>query len=145
MIAMLDFFRVLFFAKTILLTPEPITLLGDVEIRPTLPLTAITAGASIEIDVSSMMTKHQKEGIVEFRRRVTEAFPSGSINAKLFGKDNREVILSYDGGVAYTDKAVYLGLYAHDGVPTGVEFNRVKLTSRVQLNSVKVSWRNAKH
>lgn len=142
---MLDFFRILFFAKTVLLTPDPINVLGDIDLRPSEPLTAITTGASIEIDVSSMIKKPQQEGIVEFRRRVAEAFPPGSINAKLLGKDNRQVTLWYDGGVAFAKDAIFLGLYAGDGVPIDAEFDRVKLTSRVQLKSVRVSWRNAQH
>jgi len=141
----MEFLRILFFAKVVLLTPVPIDLFGDVELKPRKQLTAITTGASIEIDVSSMITKPQQEGIIEFRRRVAEMFPAGTIEVKLFGKDKREVVLRYGEGAAFSNDAVFLVLYADDGVPPDVEFERVLLTSRIKLKAVKVAWKNYKH
>lgn len=142
---MLDFLRILFFAKTILLTPEPITLFGDAELRPTDPLTAITSGAGIEIDVTSMLARKQAEGIVEFRSRALEAFPPGSIEARLSGKGTADVVLRYEGNVIVADNAVVLGLSANPGVPTDAAYDRVALKTTVKLDAVRVSWRNAKH
>ena len=141
---MLEFLRILFFAKTVLLTPQPVTLLGDMELRPQEPLTAITSGAGIEIDVTSMLARRQDEGIVDLRRRVVEAFPRGRIEARLLGK-GPEVLLRYEGGVAVSDDAIVLGLVAEGGIPTDAEFDRVILKTAVKLESVRVSWRNAKH
>jgi hypothetical protein len=141
---MLDFLRILFFAKTILLTPQPVTLLGEMELRPHEPLSAVTSGAGIEIDVSSMLTRREGEGIVELRRRVTDVFPPRAIEARLQGK-GVEVVLRYDGGVAVADDAIVLGLAAAEGVPVETEFDRVMLKTAVKLDSVRVSWRNAKH
>ena len=141
---MIDFIRILLFAKTLLLTPEPIDLFGDVELRPLKPLTAITAGADIEIDVSSMFTKPKEEDVVDFRRRLAETFPTGTIEAKLFGEGGQVEILSFDGNSAFSDHAVILLLGAKNGVPTDVKFERVLITSRVKLHSVNVSWKNYK-
>lgn len=142
---MMEFFRILFFAKTVLLTPEPIDLVGDVELELKEPLVAITRGASIEIDVSSILTKRKQESIIEFDRKVAEIFPVGGIEANLFSEDEVKVILSYDGGAAYTNDRVFLMLYADGGVPTDVEFDRLMIRSRIKLTSVTVSWRNSKH
>lgn len=143
---MMEFLRILFFAKTVLLTPEPINLLGDVELRPREPLTAITAGASIEIDVSSMITKPRQESVEDFYRRAEAMFPSGAAEAKLLTKDKREVVLNYDQrGIAFSNDTVFLVLSADGGVPTDIEFEIVRLTSRIELQSVKVTWKNYKH
>jgi hypothetical protein len=141
---LMEFLRILFFAKMVLLTPEPIDLHGSVELRPREPLIAITTGASIEVDVSSMITKNPQEGVVEFRRRVNTMLPLGAIEAKLLGSETRAVALRYDGSVAYSENQVMLSLTSDTGVPTGTEFTQVVVMSRVDLKSIKVSWRNYK-
>lgn len=141
----MEFLSILFFAKTVLLTPVPIDLYGDLDMRLRTPLTAITSGASIEVSVSSMILIREKEGILEFRRRVKSAFPPGAIEAKLIGNDGREVKLRYEGHFAFSHDAVELALTANSGVPENVEFERVVVTSHIKLESVLVSWKNHKH
>ena len=71
---MKEFFLILFFSKSILLTPTPVTLEGIVSLVPEEPISAITTGASVEIDISSIIVKGQNEGIVEFRERLKKIF-----------------------------------------------------------------------
>ena len=142
---MMEFLSILFFAKTVLLTPVPIDLYGDLDMRLRTPLTAITSGASVEVNVSSMISKPEKEGILEFGRRIKSAFPPGTLEAKLIGNDGQEVKLSYEGNYAYSNDAVLLVLTANNGVPKKVEFERVVVTSHIKLKSVLVSWKNFKH
>ncbi len=141
----MEFLSILFFAKTVLLTPVPIDLYGDLDMRLRTPLTAITSGASIQVNVSSMISKSEKEGILEFGRRVESAFPPGTIQAKLTGNDGQEVKLSYEGNYAYSSDAVLLTLTANNGVPKNVEFERIIITSHIKLKSVLLSWKNHKH
>lgn len=141
----MEFLRILLLGKTVLLTPAPIDLFGEVELNLQEPLTAVTTGASIEINISSMITKPRQEGILEFRRRIKEAFPPGNIEATLTGKDTQPVMLRYDGASAYSEHEVILILNADGGVPTGFEFERLIVTSRIKLKSVTVSWKNYKH
>lgn len=141
----MEFLSILFFAKTVLLTPVPIDLFGDLDMRLRTPLTAITSGASVQVNVSSMISKPEKEGILEFGRRVESAFPPGTLEAKLTGKDGQEVRLRYVGKYAYSSDAVVLLLTADNGVPKNVEFERIVVTSHIKLKSVLVSWKNYKH
>jgi hypothetical protein len=142
---MMTFLRILIFAKIVLLTPEPIDLFGEVELKLRESLTAITKGASIEINISSLITKPRQEGILEFRRRLREVFPPGTIEATMISKDKRQVTLHYNGASAYSGNEVILILDADGGVPTDVEFEKLIITSRINLKSVTVSWKNYKY
>ena len=141
---MKEFFLILFFSKTILLTPDPINLHGRLELAPDKPIEAITSGASIQVDVSSMVGWNGKEDILVFRKKISDLFPLGTIKAKLVGK-GKEVTLSYHGDHQFNKDHVMLSLYADNGVPSSVEFTKVIIESSIELNGIKVYWKNFKH
>ena len=139
---MKEFFLILFFGKAVLLTPVPIDLHGRVEMVPPEPIKAITSGASIEIDVSSKITWDGKENILDFRKRVAELFPSGTITASLVRPDSSELALVYEGFYSISKDDVRLSLYAPNGVPTGIEFTKVIVDSTIELNGIQIIWKN---
>ncbi len=53
---------IMLFGKTVVLTPEPVTLEGRMELVPDEPLNVVTSGAHIQIDVSSMVRRKEGEG-----------------------------------------------------------------------------------
>ena|SRR5688572_25697929 len=138
---MLEFLKILFFGKVFLITPQPVDIDGMVEFKLREPVAAITSGATLEIDVSSTILKRRDESITDFRRRVDETFPAGTVVATLFG-DSLLVDMAYSGNHAYSDNSVTLLLQSKDGVPTGVEFTRLTITSQSTLKSTLVRWRN---
>ena len=140
-----DFIRIMLFSKMILLTPNPVDLARTKEFKPETPLKAITEGATIYIDVTSTIgPKPKAEGIVEFRERVNKTFPAGSIEAALTGKNGVKIVLEHKGYVSFSDNDVWLDLNREGGVPTGIQFDRVVITSRVELRQVKIIWKNWK-
>ena len=141
---MKEFFLILLFSKTILLTPDPISLHGRLELVPDKPIKAITSGASIQIDVSSLINKDEKEGILAFRKRLLAMFPPKTISARLVGED-AEVVLQYDGGHSFNKDSVWLELYVESGIQTDIEFKRVVIESSIKLNGVKILWKNYRH
>lgn len=142
---MKELFLILFFSQTVLLTPEPVDLDGIMKLTPEKPLEAITHGASLQIDVSSMIAWREKENILSFRSRLTALFPPGSIEAELIGKDNESILLHYEGEHQFNRNSVMLSLYADDRVPTNLEFKQVILKSYIELKGVQVYWKNYKH
>jgi hypothetical protein len=78
---MIEFLRLLFFSNILLVTPQPIELRGEVELKPLAPLVAINEGASIWIDVSSMVKRRREETALDLDLRVKELFPDGAIEA----------------------------------------------------------------
>ncbi len=91
---MKEFFLILFFSKTILLTSTPVTIGANLTLTPSEPLTAITSGASLHIDVSHILdgVGIKNKGIVESRKILSSHIPENSVSAILFSHD-RQIIL----------------------------------------------------
>lgn len=141
---MKELLRILFFSKTILLTPHPIDLHGRIELIPDEPIEAITNGAGIEVDVSSMIAWKNHENIMLFKRRLLSLFPPETISVKLIG-ENAELEMYYDGSYSFNENIVILYVEAKNGVPVGVKYNKVVVSSGVKLKHIKVYWRNYKY
>ena len=128
---MKDFLLALFLSKIIALTPQPVDILGTLEIRPTEPIEAITSGASIEIEVSHLLG--EKRGIDETNRELEALFPAGTIEAELHSVGHQPVTLRYEGKYAWSGNTKSLILSGASGVPTGVEFSKVVVTSHALI------------
>lgn len=137
---MKDFLMMLLFAKSTLLTPDPINLYGTVEIKLNKPLKAITSGAHLLIDVSKSVGDVQ--GILERQKKIQQLFPSRTIKAELYSSKNQPIIFYYDGYFKHTNTSIFLTLDSALEVPTGVEFDRIILTSSIKLNQVTITWVN---
>lgn len=141
---MKEFFLILFFSKIVLLTPKPIDFLGDYVIELDSPISAITSGASIEIDVSSMITWGEDESILDFRERLNELFPKGKISAHLKNDANNEILLAYTGAHVVNKNKVVLSLYNDKGVPLDIDYNYLTIKSSIELENVLIYWKNHK-
>jgi hypothetical protein len=141
-----EFLLILFFSKMVLLTPDPVDLYGEKDIYPKDLLTAITSGASVEVDVTDFMggIDIKKIGIVESRKLLEEKIPEGSVKCVLYSSTGEKIYLD-DTGYALSNNAARLTLSASSGVPTNIKFNKVVITSRINLKGVKVYWKNSKH
>ncbi len=80
-------FKLIFFLKTILLTPSPINISNEwVSIKPSEPLEAITGGAAIHIDITQFVKPFQFD-------EVSKKFPNGGIEGKLIQQNGKEILL----------------------------------------------------
>lgn len=143
---MKELFLILFFSKTVLLTPVPVNISGEVVIRPEKSLEAITSGASLDIDVSDFIgqMKIKEAGIFEVEEIIKKRIPEGSVTATLHGSQGEEVVLNKS-GISKAKDVARLSLYADSGIPTNVAFNKITITSDTELRGVKVYWKNFKH
>jgi hypothetical protein len=142
---MKEFFLILFFGKAVLLTPVPIDINASLVLEFDEPVSAVTPGASVLIDVSAMLTAQDREHIQNSGERVSKLFPDGSITAQLTGTEGASILLTFDGGFLIGDDAIELALNAQGGVPTDLEFKRMVIESTVELKGVSISWKNYKH
>jgi len=142
---MKDFLMMLLFAKSVLLTPQPIDLYGVIEIKPNKPLKAITSGAHLSIDISKGIVDIQemlRMGILERQKKIKQLVPSRTIKAELYSGKNQPTVFYYDGNFMYTNTSIFLTLDSNLEVPTDVEFDKVILTSNIKLNQVTITWVN---
>lgn len=114
------------------------------ELIPKEPLTAITSGASLQIDVSNFVkgASIKEQGIVESRKLLKEMIPEGSVNAILYSKGG-EVYLD-DNGFALSNSGAMLTLSSKTGVPVDIEFDKVKIISQIEFKDIQISWKNFK-
>lgn len=140
---MKEFFLILFFSKTVLLTTAPIDLFGEKILVPDESLNAITQGASIQIDVSDYIAHSNLTGggLVENQKQLNELIPQGSMKAILFGTDGSQKQLDHI-GFSWSPNDTRVVLTSTSGIPTDREFNKVIITSCVNLKSVRVYWKN---
>lgn len=137
------FFAILFYSKTILLTPQPVNLGREwTEIRLSAPLVAVTPGAALYADIGDLGAG--PDAHLELQKPDS----SGLIVAKLIDAAGKETILTYRNGISFTKKAS--GKYAQElilqagdgGVPIQTEFTRLLIRSERALPGVRITWQN---
>jgi hypothetical protein len=142
---MKTFLLILFFGKSVLLTPDYVDIDKDFTIELNESISAITSGASIKIDVVENLKYEEGVDISNFRQRVRELYPPNSIEASLIEKNGEITKLVYGGsGIMFNNKNTLLSLESYGGVPTDREFVKVIIHSKVTLDSVLVNWVNYK-
>lgn len=130
----------LLFGKSVLLTPIPIDLIGTSEIPLTMPIEAVTSGASLQIDVS-FQVEPDRNFLAVFEK-AKKIFPPNTVKAELIRTAAKESLeLSYVGPTA-SDTNVYLKLVAPNGVPTGLKFDRLRITTEKDIKAARVYWIN---
>ena len=119
--------------------------MGEYELLLEENLTAITSGASLQIDISNFAkgVNIKEKGIVESRELLKEMIPKGSVNAILYSK-GKEIPLS-DDSFALSNDGAMLVLSSNSGVPVDMEFDKVEIASQIELKGVQVYWKNFKH
>jgi len=140
---MIEFFTILFFGKTILLTPSEIDIdVGNVvyELPLDEPLVAVSGGASIQIDVTNMLKLDESMTVRQFREVATIRFRGSAILANLIA-ESATIRLDFDGATSVDENSVRIILEADD-IPLDLEFNRLTLETSVPLRQVSVFWKN---
>ena len=140
---MYDFLMILFFSKVVLLTPEPVDINSNekgYEINLKEPINAINSGASIEIDITTMLPVSIKGDVVKSREAVSKIFPDGSVEV-ILSMDKGNISLKDRFGISVGSNDTKLTLY-NDNMPTNIDFNAVTIKTSVNLENVKIYWRN---
>ena len=139
---MKEFFLILFFAKSIVITPEPIDIVGDVTFELAEPISAITSGAHVRIDVSrSLPGNLDASDPVAVLDYLSGHFPDGSIRAILTAESGQSEILERVSGSSDTTNAELI-VSSPAGVETGVDFSKLTIESTIRLNGITVVWQN---
>ncbi|MCA1790581.1 MAG: hypothetical protein LC667_12210 [Thioalkalivibrio sp.] len=142
---MLEFLKIFLLAKTIMLTSQPIDIYpGRFEIGLKEPISAITEGAALYVDVSSMLPDDVKR-VSAARSWVRREFPPGFLTAVLLDSSgDNEVLLVFVGESSWSSDEVRLILSAGSGMPTKVEYDKLVLETDIALYDVSIIWKNYK-
>ncbi len=138
---MFDFFLILFFSKTLLLTPIPVDIEKTYTLNLEKPISAITSGASIQLDVSDMLLL-ENSNILEIRNRVSDIFFKDSIDVEISLMDEK-IKMIFDGATLINNDSVRLILHSSDDV-LDKDFNKIIINTKIKLENIKVYWKNYK-
>ena len=134
---MKEFFLMLFFAKSILLTPGGVDLTREwLQIPLDEPLEAITSGAAIYIDV----TKHVDADISIDELDAT--FPAGTIKVRLVHNAVQETLLDNNSAYTFEEGKVFFNIDNYFGLSTDKEFTEMYIQSAKPLSGVSLVWTN---
>lgn len=139
---------IMFLGKTILLTPAPITVPAGgsgVSIHLVEPISALTSGANIQIDVSGMaVDARSKADYRQSRKFVDSTFPVGSVEVTLEGDESNPATLSFHGASATRENMVRL-ILSRKNLETDIEYRRLTVRTTVELSGISIYWRNFTH
>lgn len=135
---MIEFFTLLFFSGSLLLTPKPIDIGKEwVNLIPNKPIEAVNGGASLELEVTKAV------GNADDVAKLDKMLPAGTIEAELIPEKGLPFILRNSSAYVFSDNKVSVKMMANSAVPTKIKFNRVRVRSSVSIKSVSVTWINS--
>ena len=139
---MIEFLQILFFAKSLLLTPEPVDIEGEVTLQLAEPISAITSGAHVRIDVTgSIPSSVDLSNVVAVLDYLAERYPDGSVTATLITRSGEQAILERVSGSTGGER-VELIVSSSSGTETDVDFSEMKIVTTTPLRGVTVTWQN---
>jgi len=132
--------QALFLGGITVLTPQPIDIGATwVRIDATKPLSAITSGAALQLDITALVPP--PANLIDRMATADRLFPRGCVHARLVTSTGSEVALS-NAGAAASDTNTYLIVDASSGVPTGIKFPTVIISATCSMKKVTLSWQN---
>ena len=136
---MLTLLKIVIFGGSTVITPSPVNITeSPILIEFEKPLSAITEGASINIDVTPHITS---QGFSKEFKEIDEKFPEGCVKAKLISKKGEIVTLMHSSG-RLGGKVKFLNLGSESGIPTGIKYVSIEISSCRKINNTVVTWYN---
>jgi len=133
---MKEFFTMLFFGSSLLLTPVPIDIGKEwVNLTPKKQIKAINCGAKLFLDITKSVGNIDAVGLLD------KMLPAGTIEAELIPETGPSYVLRNSSAYGFSDNKV-LAILMADSVPLNIKFNKVRLRSSIRLKSVTVTWMN---
>lgn len=138
----MNFLWILLFGSFVSITELPVNLIeGTNEVPLRKPISAVTSGATLQVDVSTMIPG--AELTLDLSRTWLERnIEPGCLKAVLRGSGTVATELDFKGGLAFEPGKVFLILSSRNGVPVRQEFGSLTLTSCRPLSKVVLYWKN---
>jgi hypothetical protein len=133
---MKEFFVLLFFSKTSLLTAQPITIDSKcIDVPLKAPLEVLNPGAALQVEVVYVATDRWFDDL-------NRLYPKGTVTGTLARTDRTRLPIA-NSSVARGQKSSYLLLTPKEGYRSDDKFSALQLCSAVSLSGVRVLWQNA--
>lgn len=139
---MLEFLKLLFFTKVVLLTPVPVSFDSHYTITPQESINAINPRGHIEIDVTAMIPNGIQSNTNEKLNLLAKSFPENSIKVELINTKTGNTVNLTRVSQATGKEQLLVYVMSYSGVPTDMEFDEIHIKTLVPLSKVSVYWKN---
>jgi hypothetical protein len=140
---MIEWLWILIFGSFVTLTDEPVDLaVGVNQIPLRKPISAINSGATVYVDVTSLVPAEAMANVFLARQWVEENVPMRCQSAVLAGDRLERVKLEFNGYSSYNKQSLWLSLDASNGIPLRQDFSELTLSSCMALPGVLIYWKN---
>lgn len=139
----MQLFWILLFGNFVALSEGSIQLAaGAHQVPLKRPISAITSGAALYIDVTSMIPRDELT-VHASRKWAEQSFGPGCLNATLQADGEPPVLLEFKGGVSFAPDSLHLILSGPNfSVPVRKDFTKLTLTNCTPLRGVRIYWAN---
>lgn len=133
---------ILIFGNFVSLTDEPLNLSAGINhLSLQKPISAINTGATLEVDITSMVPTEATEKLLLATQWVDDNIPSGCLSAVLAGGHSTPVF-GFEGHTAYRKGSVKLILTGPNDLPLRQDFSELTLSTCMALPGALIYWRN---
>lgn len=139
---MKEFLMLLFFHKTLLLTPVPIELAAGVEHRIQGSVSAINAEASFQVQIPLLPPKASE--LPDFERKLRVTYPPGTIEVVASTKAGQSIRFTNRETFTYSTDDVRLIITSASPVPTDTSLERITIRATMAIPGTRVYWENGK-
>lgn len=125
------------FFKSVTITQTPVDISNKwMEIKLESPLTAANTGATIYIDVTSIVKDNEDVDYLD------KKFPANTIQAILVDTKGKEVMFVNGSSYSFGKNVATVKMIAKEEISTKSKYKVLKIRSHNLLKNVKISWKN---
>lgn len=140
---MKEYLLILLFGKTVILTPEPITLNDENLIFSEEKLDVLTSGANLSIDITHFLESKnidiRNDFFVDDFKEIEKILPSGTFSVEISNESTSYKLNRK--GYSYKENEIKLIFY-NSSLPEGFKFHSLEIATKVQLENVLIFWQN---
>ena len=141
---MIEFIKILFLSKFILLTIDPVTIDERFSINTPEPIYAVNYHAEIVIDVTNMLPNVLGLGVVKELDFIKEKFPQGCVLIELKNSNTVELVVLKKMTYSTSPTNLEISFKYPKNYKLNKVFDVVIVKPNIKLENVIIGWRNSK-
>ncbi|WP_440903380.1 hypothetical protein ACMZOO_10965 [Catenovulum sp. SX2] len=141
---MIEFLKILFLSKFVLLTPDPVTIQEQYTFTLKEPISAMNYHARLSIDVTGMLNDIKGTGIINELDILESRFPQGSVIVYLKESNTGAKLTLNELSYSTSSDSLELSVKYPKDAELDRNYDTVTIYSKVLLEDVLVGWANSK-
>lgn len=146
---LLIFLKLVFFSETVVITNNPISIIDNYKIVLEKPLSAITSGAHIKIEIPNTFKIEPKKDLSlkylkKLELRTKQTINSENVKISLYTKENKKINLFLEKGYLQMHKNSVGIIFSNSKEILKKDFYKIEIDTNILLERAQVFWINSK-